>query len=314
MSSTCLKSFRVSSLLWIVIAIIVGLGVLSCSRGPDPSETGQSSGSETVTPASPETENMGSPPAPDSTIAAVKERGELRVGMQIGYVPFEMIDKDGNPSGLDVEMAGLVARDLMANVKIVRGKWQELIPALLAGKTDVIMSGMAVTPSRNVEVLFTDPVVETGRMFLVHTANGARFRKFSDLNNPGIFVVAGPSGLGSVSVREALPRASYREFPDRNAALTEVLQNRAQAMVDDEFFIRYAAAAHAGTVVSHFQPITYERIAWAVRPGDFHWLNWLNNFIGMARRDGRLDKLKKKWLRDYFLDIHAGSQKTSPKP
>jgi polar amino acid transport system substrate-binding protein len=225
--------------------------------------------------------------------------------MQVGYVPFQMTGTDGNPIGLDVDAGEMVARDLMVNLKIVRLSWQELIPSLLKGEIDVIMSGMQVTPTRNAEVLFTDPLLETGRMFLVHKSNAARFQKFKDLNQSGVFVVSTASGLSGLPVREVLSLASYREFPSRKLAVTEVLEKRAHALIDEEFFIRYTSASQPESFVARFDPITYERIAWAVRPGETHWLNWLNNFIGMIQRDGRLDRLKKKWLHDYFLDIHS---------
>lgn len=293
----------------ILTSLLLASGVFSCS-GPDPerSEQGYRSIAERPRPKVPTLESRGLQLTPDSTIAVIKERGELRVGMQVGYVPFQMIGPGGSLVGFDVDAAELVARDLMVQVKIVRGNWQELIPSLLNGKTDVIMSGMTVTSSRNAEVLFTEPVLETGRMFLVQALHASRFRKFKDLNQQGVFVVSGPSGLGKLSVRRILPNASYREFPDRTGALEEVLQNRAHALIDEEFFIRYASASQSGSLIPRLEPITYDRIAWAVRPGEIHWLNWLNNFIGMAQHDGRLDELRKKWLQDYFLDIRPKGQ------
>lgn len=299
----------------ILTCSILAFGVFSCSW-PDPerSEQGDRSIVEKAKHEAPGLQGKSSQPTPDSTIAAIKKRGELRVGMQVGYVPFEMIGPGGSLTGFDVDAAELVARDLMVQVKIVRGNWQELIPSLLNGETDVIMSGMTVTSSRNTEVLFTEPVLETGRMFLVHTSHASRFKKFKDLNQQGVFIVSGPSGLGTLSVREVLPNASYREFPDRNGALEEVLQNRAHALIDEEFFIRYASASQSGSLIPRFEPITYERIAWAVRPGDIHWLNWLNNFIGMARHNGRMDELRKKWLHDYFLDIRPKRQSNEVSP
>ena len=29
------------------------------------------------------------------TLAQIKQRGELRVGLEVGYMPFEMVDKSG---------------------------------------------------------------------------------------------------------------------------------------------------------------------------------------------------------------------------
>jgi len=163
---------------------------------------------------------------------------------------------------------------------------------------------MTASPGRNAQVAFTSPVLDTGRMFLVHVKNLQRFKKLEDLNHQGIFVVSGPGGLGEMRIGEVLPEASYREFPDSPSALKEVLAGRAHAIIDEEFAIRLSAATYSDRLGSAFEPITYEPIAWAVRPDDYHWLNWLNNFILIIQRDGRMDALKKKWLHDYFLDIN----------
>jgi len=242
-------------------------------------------------------------------LAAIVQRGELRVGMQVGYVPFQMRGSDGAIVGLDVDLAEMMARNLKVSLKIVPQTWQELVPSLATRATDIAMSGMIVTPERNIEVAFTMPVLETGRMFLVHVNNGDRLKKPEDLDQAGIFVVSWPGGLGQARITDVLPKASFRQFPDRERCLAEVIDKKAQAFIDDEFSIRLACATHPDKLVSNFKPVTYEQISWAVRPGDSHWLNWLDNFIRIIQKDGRLDELKKKWLQDYFLDMQANGKR-----
>lgn len=227
------------------------------------------------------------------------------MGMQVGYVPFQMHGPEGAAVGLDVDLAEMVSRCLNVNLRIVSQTWQELIPSLLEGATDVVMSGMTVTPERNAQVMFTLPVMETGRMFLVHVANAESLRRIQDLDQPGIFVVSWPGSLGQIRLKELLPEAAHRQFAERKLALAEVLEKRAHAMIDEEFSIRLACATYSDKLVSSFKPITCEQVAWAIRPNDPHWLNWLDNFIRTIQKDGRLDDLKAKWLRDYFLDIRG---------
>jgi polar amino acid transport system substrate-binding protein len=239
----------------------------------------------------------------EDVLKEIQERGELRVGMQVGYVPFQMPGPEGSLIGLDADTARMAARSLGVGLRIVGLSWSELIPALLEKKIDLIMSGMTITPQRNLEVVFTVPVLETGRMFLVHRKNASRFKRFGDLDEPGVFVVSAPGTLGGLRLGDLIPKAGHREFPDRAAALKEVIEERAQGYVDEEFAVRLACAKRPDVLIGRFTPLTYEPVAWAVRPGDTHWLNWLDNFIRAIRRDGRLDALKKKWLRDYYLDI-----------
>jgi polar amino acid transport system substrate-binding protein len=292
-----------SSTVFVVFAcVLLGAALFSCREAPP--EKVESP--KAAAPKKPPVEMSKKQIEPtDNTIEAIKGRGEIRVGMQVGYIPFQMLDRNGELEGLDVDLARLVARSLKVSLRIVRQNWQELIPSLIDGKTDVIMSGMHVTPDRNSRVLFTTPVLESGRMFLVHTTNADRFKRLGDLNKPGIFVVSASDGLGELKLDTLLPRVSHREFPERKLALKEVMEKRAHAFIDEEFSIRLAAASHPESLVASFKPVTFEPIAWAVRPGDNHWLNWLDNFIRVIQKDGRLERLKKKWVQDYFLDIHS---------
>lgn len=246
-----------------------------------------------------------SPSQSDSSLESIRRRGELKVGMQVGYAPFEMLGSGGSVEGFDVDMAAMIAHALGVGLRIVRQDWQDLIPSLLKGETDLIMSAMTITPERNLKVVFTEPVIETGRMFLVHKKEAERFGSFKELNQPGVFVASREGGLGSIQPKEELPLVAVRMFKDKDIGIKEVIEGRAHAYVDEEFAVRMACAKHPGTLIGRFEALTYEPIAWAVRPNDLHWLNWLNNFIRSARRDSTLDKLKKKWLRDYFLDLGA---------
>lgn len=287
----------------IVLLLVAGAMLATCQRPSGKEEEAPVKEAEKPLPKprSPATERTGT----GGVIQSIKQRGEVRVGMQVGYVPFQMPGSEGNLMGFDVDTAELVARSLNVQLRIVRLAWPELIPSLLEGATDIVMSGMTVTPERNAEAAFTIPVLETGRMFLVHSVNAKRFGRLDDLNQSGIFVVFPPGGVDGIKLKHLLPKASYREFPTRGRALTEVIEKRAHALVDDEFGIRQGVSAHPDTLTSPFKPLNYEPIAWAIKPGDSHWLNWLNNFIRAIKNDGRLDELKKKWLQDYFLDIHV---------
>jgi len=57
-----------------------------------------------------------------STLNQIEQRGVLRVGMEPGYMPFEMRDKKGNIIGFDVDMARRMAKDMGVKLKIVPNK------------------------------------------------------------------------------------------------------------------------------------------------------------------------------------------------
>lgn len=80
-----------------------------------------------------------------STLNQILQKGVLTVGMEPGYMPFEMKDKKGNIIGFDVDMAKAMAKAMGVKLKLVPTAWDGIIAGLITGKYDIIMSGMTVT-------------------------------------------------------------------------------------------------------------------------------------------------------------------------
>jgi polar amino acid transport system substrate-binding protein len=81
-----------------------------------------------------------------SALEEIIKRGELWVGLEAGYQPFEMQDEKGNIVGFDVDMAYEMGKALFGEggekkVKLINTAWEGIIPALMTHKFDIIMSG-----------------------------------------------------------------------------------------------------------------------------------------------------------------------------
>jgi putative lysine transport system substrate-binding protein len=92
----------------------------------------------------------------------------LRVGMEAAYAPFNWTQGDdsngavpieggGYAGGYDVQIAKLVADKLDRELVVVKTAWEGLIPALQAGKIDMIVAGMTPTDVRREAIDFSDP-------------------------------------------------------------------------------------------------------------------------------------------------------------
>ncbi|MCW9049909.1 MAG: transporter substrate-binding domain-containing protein, partial [Deltaproteobacteria bacterium] len=55
----------------------------------------------------------------DETLDEIQNRGTLRVGMEPGYMPFEMTNQKGEIVGFDVDMAKRIAKAMGVKLELV---------------------------------------------------------------------------------------------------------------------------------------------------------------------------------------------------
>ncbi|MDJ0828574.1 MAG: transporter substrate-binding domain-containing protein, partial [Desulfobacterales bacterium] len=101
--------------------------------------------------------------AKKSTIQKILSRGELRVGFESGYVPFEMTNKKGEFIGFDMDYGRRLAKAMGVKFVPVNTAWDGIIPALVTDKFDIIMGGMTITQERNLKISFADPYIVVGQ-------------------------------------------------------------------------------------------------------------------------------------------------------
>lgn len=237
--------------------------------------------------------------AKSSTLEQIIQKGEIRVGFDVGYVPFEMSDKKGNFVGFDVDLAKMMAKAMGVKFIPVNTAWDGIIPALVTGKLDIIIAGMTVTQQRNLKVNFADPYIIVGQTVILNGKHKDTVKSYKDLNDPKYTITSKLGTTGEQAIKRLMPKAKYKSFEDATEAGLEVASGRADAFVYDlptcaAFQARQGAKANT---VFLDEPFTFEPLAFAIRKGDPDFLNWLNNFMRQIKNDGRYDKMYDKWLR-----------------
>jgi polar amino acid transport system substrate-binding protein len=235
-------------------------------------------------------------PADSPTIAAIQQRGELRVGLEAGYMPFEMIDRGGEIIGFDVDLARLMARKLGVRLKVVNQGWDGIIPALLTGKFDVTLGGMTITPERARSVDFCDPYVVIGQTVLINRKLAAKVKTVQDLDKPEYTILSKLGTTGDIAAKKQFRRAKLRTFEHQAEAAVEVQNGRADGFVYDLPFNAVMAARYPGSLAHLSEPFTREELGWAIRKNDPALRAWLNEFLAGLRADGTYQALYTKWF------------------
>lgn len=252
----------------------------------------------------------------DSTLEGILQRGELRIGLEVGYMPFEMIDtrsglrqKDVRHGGLrqkgrqlslmgfDIDMGIEMAKALGVKPIFIDTFWPSIIPALKLGRFDIIFGGMSVTETRKQYVDFANPFMTVGQTVLLNAKNKGDVLSYKDLNDPKYTVVSKPGTTGEEAVLSMIPDATYEAADTEWEGAMRVLDGKADAFVYDFPFNAVFSALHpSGQLVFLDEPFTEEPIAWAIRKNDPDFMKFLNDFLEEIQKDGRFDKMYHKWF------------------
>ena len=95
------------------------------------------------------------------TFNRVLKSGELRVGVSLSE-PWVMENKEGGFTGFEIQIAEQLAKDMGVQLKFKAVDWEDLIDTLVTKQVDIIISGLAITPSRALRINYSNAYANAG--------------------------------------------------------------------------------------------------------------------------------------------------------
>jgi membrane-bound lytic murein transglycosylase MltF len=224
------------------------------------------------------------------------ERRMLRI--LTTYSKTQYFVEGGTPHGTAYDQAILLEQDLNAkaktghlkiNVQFVPVSRDELIPALLAGKGDVVMANLTVTAERRQVVDFVDPWIDGISEIVVTKPDGPAITSVDDLSDREVFVRESSSYYASLTAlnerfaAEGKPPVKLVPAPEElededllemaNAGLVDIL------VVDNHKAWFWQRVFPRLKLYPSVTLRTGGQIAWAIRPGSPQLMGALNRFL-----------------------------------
>lgn len=223
----------------------------------------------------------------------------LRAGIADNYPPVAFAE-GGYLVGIEVDFAAALQEELGVPVEIVPTPWDDLIPDLLAQRIDVIMSGMSITPERATRVAFSQPHLDVGQMALTRRAAMAELAAPGALERAEVRVAVIADTTSAAFAAERLPHAIVIPYTSVDDAVASVRRDEADYFIHDAPTIWRITAdpEHVDDeLIGLYEPLTEERIAWAVRPQDSDLRRALDAVLARWRASGRLGEIQSRWIR-----------------
>ncbi|MBL6989236.1 MAG: transporter substrate-binding domain-containing protein [Bacteriovoracaceae bacterium] len=235
----------------------------------------------------------------EDTIKTITGNKILRVGLEVGHIPFSMFNNQGQAFGFDIELAKLMAKKLKVGLEIINTQWSGIIPGLLASEFDISIASMSITPGRNILVNFSKPYLISGQTLLIKSSLQQSVYSFADLNSKKYIIGFKSSSEGEKAAKKMINKeVRYKSFKTLMAGANEVRSGKIDAFIADHSFNSYFAQKYSGKVHFLANTFTYAPLAIAVRKDDPNILNWINNFLDAIKKSGEFKKLHDSWLVD----------------
>ncbi len=234
-----------------------------------------------------------------SHIDRILAAGELRVGTSASQPPLNMKDRDGNIFGLEIDLARILAESMDVELRLVEMPFKELLGALEAGEVDIVISGLTITPKRNLRVAFVGPYFLSGKSFLTKYKTLAEAKKLEAVEAKDVTLTALEGSTSQDLLEQVLPETKLLPAASYEDALRMLDESQADALVADYPFCFYAVLRHPEKAyVASITPITYEPLGIAMPGDDPQLINLVTNLINTLRDSGKLDLMKTRWFVD----------------
>ncbi len=233
-----------------------------------------------------------------TALKRILKKGELVVGIAGSQPPLNATTKTGEIIGLDADIAKLISMNLGVKLKFATMPFPELLPALKAGKVDMIISSMTMTTARNRKVAFVGPYFVSGKGILTNNQTAASLQDAEGLNNPEFSVAALEDSTSQTFVEKTAPKAKLVKIKSYDEAIELLSKGKINALIADYPFCAFTAFRYRdkGLVAGQAQ-LTFEPLGIAV-PEDTLLINLLQNFLATLNGTGQLKKLNERWFKD----------------
>lgn len=114
-------------------------------------------------------------------LADIQDKGEMVVAMEGTWAPWTYVNEDGDLVGYDVEVAQAIAEKLGVEASFITGEWDGLLAGLDAGRYDIMVNGVNITPDRSEKYDFSVPYAYD-RMAVIVKGDNDSITKMEDLS------------------------------------------------------------------------------------------------------------------------------------
>ncbi len=297
---------RKSLLLVLALMVLMTFVFSACgSTNSGDNSASSASSSTAVAPADSTSSTADTDSTADATTGDSNKSDVLRVGMEVGYPPMEMLDPNDGLTvvGFDVDVAKEVAKRLgYKDIKIVSTAWDGIFAALDTNKYDVIVSAVSIKPDREAAYALTKAYV-ANRQVLV-TKKGDDSIKSPEQEGKKIGLQQGTTAEDYVKGEIANgKKINYQAYQKVTQPFADLKIGRINAVLVDVVVAGYYVVQDKESYQIAWESPDKEPMALCFAKKNADLRDKANKALDDMQADGSMEKISIKW---FSQDITKG--------
>ena len=233
------------------------------------------------------------------TVESVQKAGKLVIGTSPDFPPFESLSADGKVEGIEIEVMELICQELGVELEIKQMDFDSVLPGVQAGKFNVGVSGISVTPEREKNTLFTTPYCLAAQAIVV--TSDSTIASKADLAGKTVAVQTGTTAE-EFCMGNGYTVKAFAANADAETALTV---GKVDAWVIDDLTAAEMVAVYNeehpdAPLVILDEAMTTEPYAFAFAKGNEDLVNKINEILNDLLSDGTIASIFEEYDAPYI--------------
>ncbi|MFX1676605.1 transporter substrate-binding domain-containing protein [Paraburkholderia sp. A2WS-5] len=228
-------------------------------------------------------------------LETVKSSGVLHVGLEGTYPPFDYRNAAGELEGFDVDVAKALAARLGVKPEFVPTEWSGILAGLQAGKFDVIVNQVTITPQRKQALDFSQPYTFSAAQLIQRTNDKREFKSLGEFS--GEKKIGVTLGTNYDQMARAVSGINVQTYPGAPEKLRDLASGRIDATLDDRLMLPYIIKTsnlplRPGAVLKGGE----QEMGIPFRKGNPAFEKAVNDALSSLKQDGTLKKISMHWF------------------
>ena len=227
------------------------------------------------------------------TTDEIVKRGKIQIGVCTEAVPVCFLNDKQESVGFEIDLAKMLAERMGVELELVQVPGASRIQYLLAGKVDILIAFLGVTPERALQVDYSQPYFTSDSNVLASA--DLKIGSYEDLKDLRVAVVRGTTSDRYLTKR--LGEGALLRFDDTPSMYQALISGQIDVVTDTLYNAAQMMTSSPQIKLEKKFAMFNQINGIAIRRDQQNLLNWLNNFVGFAKASGELGLMYEKWFK-----------------